>query len=50
MSSYAKGRKLGFCDRTGFRYLLRDLVRQIEDGRWNGLLVGRDVVDKTSHS
>jgi hypothetical protein len=47
MSSYAKGKKaFGFCDRTGFRYPLRDLVRQIEDGRWNGLLVGRDVVDK----
>ena len=47
MSSYAKGSKaFGFCDRTGFRYPLRDLVRQIEDGRWNGLLVGRDVVDQ----
>ena len=40
MSSYAKGKRaFGFCDRTGFRYPLRDLVRQIEDGRWNGLLV-----------
>ena len=47
MSSYAKGKHaFGFCDRTGFRYPLRDLVRQIEDGRWNGLLVGRDVVDQ----
>lgn len=47
MSSYATGKKaFGFCDRTGFRYPLRDLVRQIEDGRWNGLLVGRDVVDQ----
>ena len=46
MSSYARGKRaFGFCDRTGFRYNLRDLVRQIEDGRWNGLLVGRDVVD-----
>lgn len=35
----------GFCDRTGFRYKLTDLVRQIEDQRWNGLLVGKDVVD-----
>lgn len=47
MSSYAKGKRAyGFCDRTGFRYPIRDLVRQIEDGRWNGLLVGRDVVDQ----
>jgi hypothetical protein len=47
MSSYAAGKKaFGFCDRTGFRYDLKDLVRQIENGRWNGLLVGRDVVDK----
>ena len=47
MSSYVTGKKAyGFCDRTGFRYPLRDLVRQIEDGRWNGLLVGRDVVDQ----
>ena len=47
MSSYVTGKRAyGFCDRTGFRYPLRDLVRQIEDGRWNGLLVGRDVVDQ----
>jgi len=47
MSSYANGKKaFGFCDRTGFRYPLRDLVPQIEDGRPNGLLVGRDVLDK----
>tara|TARA_R100001510_G_scaffold56173_1_gene61247 strand:+ start:2588 stop:3064 length:477 start_codon:yes stop_codon:yes gene_type:complete len=47
MSSFAKGKHAyGFCDRTGFRYPIRDLVRQIEDGRWNGLLVGRDVVDQ----
>ena len=47
MSSYAAGKKaFGFCDRTGFRYPLRDLVPQIENGRPNGLLVGRDVVDE----
>jgi hypothetical protein len=47
MSSFAKGKHAyGFCDRTGFRYPIRDLVRQIEDGRWNGLMVGRDVVDQ----
>jgi hypothetical protein len=47
MSTFANGKKaFGFCDRTGWRYNLRDLVRQIEDGQWNGLLVGRDVVDQ----
>ena len=47
MSSYANGKKaFGFCDRTGFRYKLRDLVPQIEDGRPNGMLVGRDVLDE----
>ena len=47
MSSYAVGKKaFGFCDRTGFRYPLKDLVPQIENGKPNGLLVGRDVVDQ----
>ena len=47
MSSYAAGKKaFGFCDRTGFRYALKDLVPQIENGRPNGLLVGRDMVDE----
>ena len=47
MSSYAAGKRaFGFCDRTGFRYPLKDLVPQIENGRPNGLLVGRDVVDE----
>ena len=42
----SKGKRaFGFCDRTGFRYKLTDLVPQIEDQRWTGLLVGRDVVD-----
>ena len=46
MSSYASGKHaFGFCDRTGFRYKLRDLVPQIEAGRPNGMLVGKDVVD-----
>lgn len=35
----------GFCDRTGFRYPLKDLVPQYENGKPNGLLVGRDMVD-----
>jgi hypothetical protein len=47
MSSYAAGKKaFGFCDRTGFRYSLKNLVPQIENQRPNGLLVGRDVVDE----
>jgi hypothetical protein len=47
MSSYATGKKaFGFCDRTGFRYPLKDLVPQIENGKPNGLLVGRDMVDE----
>ena len=47
MSSYASGKNaFGFCDRTGFRYPLKDLVPQIQNGRPNGLLVGRDVVDE----
>ena len=36
---------LGICDRTGVRYKLRDLVFEIENGRRNGLRVGKDVVD-----
>ena len=47
MSNYANGKHaLGFCDRTGFRYRKKDLVPQIENQRPNGLLVGRDVLDK----
>jgi hypothetical protein len=46
MSRYAAGKKaFGFCDRTGFRYPLEDLVPQYENGTPTGLLVGRDVVD-----
>ena len=36
---------LGICDRTGFRYKLKDLVFEIENGRRNGLRVGKDIVD-----
>ena len=47
MSNYANGKHaFGFCDRTGFRYRKKDLVPQIENQRPNGLLVGRDVLDK----
>tara|TARA_R110002020_G_scaffold76170_6_gene193370 strand:+ start:2701 stop:3045 length:345 start_codon:yes stop_codon:yes gene_type:complete len=47
MASYVKGKyAFGFCDRTGFRYRLNDLVPQIVNGRPTGWLVGRDVVDE----
>ena len=35
----------GYCDRTGFRYPLKDLVPQYENGVDTGLLVGKDQVD-----
>lgn len=36
----------GFCDRTGFRYPLKDLVYEYKDRQRTGLLIGRDQVDK----
>jgi hypothetical protein len=46
MGEFAAGKKaFGFCDRTGFRYPLKDLVEQFVDGKPSGLRVGRDVVD-----
>jgi len=35
----------GFCDRTGFRYPLKDLVPEYRNGVKTGFLVGRDIVD-----
>jgi hypothetical protein len=35
----------GFCDRTGFRYPLEDLVYEFQNGQRTGLRVGRDVAD-----
>lgn len=35
----------GYCDRTGFRYPLNELVEQYVNGRPTGLRVGRDMVD-----
>jgi len=35
----------GFCDRTGVRYPLHDLVWEYKDGAKTGMRVGRDVVD-----
>ena len=47
MSIYARGKyAFGFCDVTGFRYKLRDLVPLIRDGRDTGFRVGYDVLDK----
>ena len=44
--SYAKGKyAFGFCDKTGFRYPLKDLVPEYRNGVKTGFLVGRDVVD-----
>jgi hypothetical protein len=44
--SYAKAKyAFGFCDRTGFRYPLKDLVPEYNNGVKTGFLVGRDVVD-----
>jgi hypothetical protein len=44
--SYAKGKyAFGFCDKTGFRYPLKDLVPEYNNGVKTGFLVGRDVLD-----
>ena len=44
--SYAKAKyAYGFCDKTGFRYPLKDLVPEFNNGVKTGFLVGRDVVD-----
>lgn len=43
---YAKSKyAFGFCDRTGFRYPLHDLVPEVQNGIRTGLRVGRDVFD-----
>ena len=43
--SYAAGKyAFGYCDLTGFRYPIKDLVPQIKNGRPTGLRVGKDVV------
>jgi hypothetical protein len=44
--AYAKGNyAYGFCDRTGFRYPLNELVYEYKDGVKTGMRVGFDVVD-----
>jgi len=44
--NYARGSKaFGFCDKTGFRYPLTDLVWEVVNGKRTGFRVGKDVVD-----
>lgn len=44
--SYSSGKyAYGYCDKTGFRYPLKDLVWEYKDGHRTGMRVGRDVVD-----
>ena len=44
--TYAKAKyAFGFCDKTGFKYPLKDLVPEYNNGVKTGFLVGRDVVD-----
>ena len=46
MSIYASGKyAFGYCDITGFRYKLSDLVPLIRDGRDTGFRVGYDQLD-----
>lgn len=46
MTKYATGKHaFGFCDRTGFRYPLSELVDEYVNGRPTGLRVGADMVD-----
>lgn len=45
--AYSSGKyAYGICDRTGFRYKLKDLVFEVENGVRTGLRVGYDVADK----
>lgn len=44
--NYARGKyAFGYCDKTGFRYPLNDLIWEIRDGKRTGFRVGRDMVD-----
>lgn len=45
--AYSSGKyAYGICDRTGFRYKLKDLVFEVNNGVRTGLRVGYDVADK----
>jgi hypothetical protein len=47
MSGFSKGKRaFGFCDRTGFRYPIKDLVPEYSNGTKTGFLIGRDMVDQ----
>ena len=47
MARFANGKyAFGFCDRTGFRYKVKDLVPQVRAGRMTGLMVGKDMLDE----
>jgi hypothetical protein len=47
MAKFANGKyAFGFCDRTGFRYKIKDLVPQVRAGRMTGLMVGKNMLDK----
>ena len=46
MSKYASGKlAFGFCDKTGFRYPLKDLKYEYHAGVRTGVRVGKDVYD-----
>ena len=45
MTSAAGKKPFGYCDKTGFRYALTDLVWEFKDGKRTGMRVGNDVVD-----
>ena len=50
MSIYASGKyAFGYCDITGFRYKLSDLVPLVRDGRDTGLRVGYDQLDNPQY-
>lgn len=44
--SFSRGKyAFGFCDRTGFRYPISELVDEFRNGKKTGLRVGKDVAD-----
>ena len=45
MTKAAGKHSFGFCDRSGLRFPIRDLVPQVENQRPNGLMVGKTEVD-----
>ncbi len=47
MAKFANGKyAFGFCDRTGFRYKIKDLVPQVRAGRMTGLMVVTDMLEE----